>query len=223
MPTYGIAEAARYLQLPLATLRSWVVGRTYQAGGEHRRFKPLIALPDPKSGLLSFYNLAEAHVLSAFRRKHHVPLSRIRAALRFVRQRFGWRRPLIEQEFRTDGATLFIEHLGQLIDAAGGQLVMKSVLDAHLERLQWRDRSLVCFYPFTRPVADPAEIAAAPKSVLIDPRFAFGRPVLARGKVATAVLADRFKAGESLVDLASDYGCEASEIEEGIRCELQAA
>jgi hypothetical protein len=28
-PAYGPAEAARYLRLPIATLRSWVVGRAY--------------------------------------------------------------------------------------------------------------------------------------------------------------------------------------------------
>ena len=30
LPTYGIVEAAHYLLIPRATLRSWVVGYTYQ-------------------------------------------------------------------------------------------------------------------------------------------------------------------------------------------------
>ena len=29
MPAYGIAEAAHYLRIPTATLRSWVHGRYY--------------------------------------------------------------------------------------------------------------------------------------------------------------------------------------------------
>ncbi len=223
MPAYGIPEAAHYLHLPVATLRSWVLGRMYQAAGERRRFASIIALPEKKSGLLSFLNLAEAHVLSAFRRKHNIPLFRIRSALRFVTQKYGWKRPLIEQEFRTDGATLFIENLGQLIDAAGGQVVMRELLEAHLKRLEWSDRRLVRFYPFTRRVGDEEDIMSAPKSVVIDPRFAFGRPVLAKAKITTSVLAERFKAGESFQDLARDYGCETREIEEGIRCELEAA
>ncbi|HUL68583.1 MAG TPA: DUF433 domain-containing protein, partial [Burkholderiaceae bacterium] len=56
--------------------------------------------------------------------------------------------------------------------------------------------------------------------VEIDPRIAFGRPVLIRRAVPTAVLADRFKAGDTLQELADDYDATAGEIEEAIRCEL---
>lgn len=39
-PAYGLAEAARYLRLPAATLRSWVVGRPYLAVSESDRRSP---------------------------------------------------------------------------------------------------------------------------------------------------------------------------------------
>jgi uncharacterized protein (DUF433 family) len=71
-------------------------------------------------------------------------------------------------------------------------------------------------YPFTRR----AVTAHEPKPVEIDPRIAFGRPVLAGRAVPTAVLADRFKAGDSLADLAEDYDTSTQTIEEAIRCEL---
>ena len=41
-PAYGVAEAARYLKLPAATLRSWVVGRAYPSGESVATFRPLI-------------------------------------------------------------------------------------------------------------------------------------------------------------------------------------
>jgi hypothetical protein len=44
---------AHYLQIPQATLRSWVIGRHYEAGGEKRLFKPLILPVDAKRHLLS--------------------------------------------------------------------------------------------------------------------------------------------------------------------------
>jgi uncharacterized protein (DUF433 family) len=55
---------------------------------------------------------------------------------------------------------------------------------------------------------------------VIDPRISFGRPVLAGTGIPTAVIAERYKAGESMDDLADDYGCQRFEIEEAVRCEL---
>lgn len=59
-PVYGIPEAAHYLRLPQATLRSWVVGRYYLAGGKKKFFRPVIDLADKGRRLLSFMN--EAHL-----------------------------------------------------------------------------------------------------------------------------------------------------------------
>jgi uncharacterized protein (DUF433 family) len=59
--------------------------------------------------------------------------------------------------------------------------------------------------------------------VVIDPELSFGRPVIAGTGLATEVIADRYKAGESIQELAEDYGRPAEEVEEAIRCELEAA
>jgi uncharacterized protein (DUF433 family) len=71
-------------------------------------------------------------------------------------------------------------------------------------------------YPFTRRY--PAGGDSAP--VEINPRVSFGRPVLRGRGVPTAVLADRFKAGDTLKELANDYETSTEEIEEAIRCEF---
>ena len=217
MPAYSIPVAAHYLQLPEATLRSWVLGRTYPLkDGTKRRFKPLIVLPDKRITLLSFLNLAEAHVLSALRREHEILMPHIRSALNFVSNKFGWKRPLIEQEFRTDGVGLFIDHYGRLIDvSADGQVVMRQVIEAYLERLEWENMTVARLYPFTR-----ARDIHSPRSIVIDPRYSFGRPVLARSHISTEAIVDRYKAGESIDELAEDYGCQRLEIEEALRCEL---
>jgi len=59
--------------------------------------------------------------------------------------------------------------------------------------------------------------------VTMDPRVEFGRPVLKSSAVPTSVIADRYKAGESIAELAEDYGEEPLNIEEAFRCELQPA
>lgn len=215
VPTYSIPEAAQYLRMPVATLSSWVRGRNYPVKAGQKRFAPLINISDPKNRLLSFVNLAEAHVLGAFRRTHAVPLPNIRKALDYVGTTFHSEHPLIEQEFETNGVSLFVEHLGQLVDASARGQVVYDFVREHLQRLE-REKSLVVrLYPFTR--RDPAE---SPKEIFIDPRIGFGRPILASAGVPTASLAERYLAGESIDHLARDYDCERLEVEEAIRCEL---
>jgi len=215
-PAYSIAEAAHYLCMPKQTVRAWVLGTSYTHKGTRRRFKQVIRLPQRRSSLLSFFNLAEVHVLRALRTTHGIKLPIIRKALDYVTDEFGWERPLLEQEFKTDGVRLFVEKLDKLVEASpGGQVVMQEVM-AHLERLEWENHVVARLYPFTRP--DPMN---APKSVIIDPRYSFGRPILTASRIATAVIGERYKAGETIGALADDYGCSPLDIEEGIRCELR--
>ena len=215
MPAYGINEAAHYLQIPAATLKSWVAGRPYPTKSGTKVFQPLIKLPEKNVPLLSFFNLAEAHVLSAFRREYRIELKKIRNALKYVKKHFNWQHPLIEQDFETDGVSLFIDRLSKVIDAsAGGQIVMETVR-AHFQRLERIDSVVARLYPFTR-----RHLEGNPKSVLIDPRYSYGRPCLVKSHIATAVIAERYKAGESIGDLANDYACPRLDIEEGLRCEL---
>ena len=59
------------------------------------------------------------------------------------------------------------------------------------------------------------------KAVEIDPRLSFGRPVLVGTGIPTAVIAERYKAGETIAELAEDYHRTSTEIEEALRCELK--
>ena len=74
LPAYGVAEAAHYLLVPRATLRSWVAGMSYGTGSERKLFKPVIRPAATSPVALSFINLIEAHVLAAIRRKHRVDM-----------------------------------------------------------------------------------------------------------------------------------------------------
>ena len=58
-PAYGAAEAARYLRLPAATLRTWLVGREYPKGEAHAKFHPLIKPASDQPLQLSFFNLID--------------------------------------------------------------------------------------------------------------------------------------------------------------------
>ncbi|HWQ69947.1 MAG TPA: DUF433 domain-containing protein [Patescibacteria group bacterium] len=218
LPAYGVVEAAHYLQIPLATIRSWVVGRYYPTQSGKRFFKPIIVLPDKTRPLLSFMNLVEAHILDAIRRQHEVQLQKVRVALEYLNLKFPSKHPLADQKFETDGLDLFVEKYGELINISQeGQLAVRKLIQAYLSRIERDARGIpISLYPFTRRRA-----LDEPKAIVIDPYVSFGRPVLVGTGIATAIVAERYKAGESMDDLADDYGRRRSEIEEAIRCELQ--
>jgi len=217
LSAYSITEASRYLSIPTATLRSWVAGRKYPTDSGIKFFSPLILLPDDARAGLSFVNLVEAHVLDAIRRHHQVPLSKIRDAIHYLQKHFSSKHPLAEQRFQTDGIDLFIDKFGKLINVTqSGQIALRELLKAHLHRVEHNaNGAAVRLYPFTRK-RDLSE----PKVIVIDPHISYGRPVLVGTGIPTAIVAERYKAGESIDELAEDYGRSRNEIEEAIRCEL---
>jgi uncharacterized protein (DUF433 family) len=217
LPAYGILEAAHYLRLPAATLRTWSVGRPYRRSDGLRYWDPVLTLPDPDRPVLSFINLVEAHVLAAIRRRYQISFPKVRSAVLFLKKHFHTKHPLADHEFTTDGISLFIQHLGSFINVTQeGQLAIRQLLELYLHRIERDPKGIpIKLFPFTR---EPE--AEEPRAVVIDPYLSFGRPVLAGTGIATVIVAERYKAGETISDLASDYGRTTSDIEEAIRCEL---
>jgi uncharacterized protein (DUF433 family) len=211
IPAYTAGEAAHYLGVPKSTMRAWFAGQ--------RGFRPVIRPADPKTLGLSFTNLVEAYVLTAIRRKHKVALPTIRRGLDYLVRKLGARRPLIEQQFATNGVDLFVDHLGAIVNISrDGQIEMADLIRAYLERIDRDAKGLpIKLYPFMRTQA-PRE---QPRTIVIDPRVSFGRPVLSGTGIPTAVLAEQFKAGDPVPVLAKEYGADEEAVWDAIRCELQ--
>ena len=211
IPAYTVGEAAHYLGVPKSTMRSWFAGQ--------RRFRAVIRPADNQPTLgRSFSNLVEAYVLTAIRRKHNVALPTIRRGLDYLVRKLGAKRPLLEKEFATNGVDLFVDHLGEIINISrDGQVEMAELIRAYLERIDRDAKGLpIKLYPFMRTQA-PRE---QPRTVVIDPRVSFGRPVIAGTAIPTAVLAEQFKAGDSVPVLAKEYGADEEAVWDAIRCEL---
>lgn len=221
MPAYSVAEAAHYLRMPEETLRSWVAGRLYPVAGQSKRSRPLIHLDDPQRRYLSFINLVEAHVLAAIRRRHGVKLPKVRVALDYVKRQFTIERPLMDQSFQTDGLDLFVERYGNLINASReGQRAMKDIIGVYLKRIEWDTKGLpIKLYLFTRDTQSEATPASDPRVVVMNPAVSFGRPVIAGTGIPVSSIYERYKAGDSIAELAQDFRLEISAIEEAIRCE----
>jgi uncharacterized protein (DUF433 family) len=217
-PAYGMAEAARYLKLPGATLRSWLVGRAYPRGDTIATFQPLIRPARKQPPLLSFFNLIEAHVLRSLRTEHGIAIREVRKAINYAERTLKIERLLLSKALSTHAGSVFLEEYGRLINlTASGQLAMRRVLEDHLKRVEWDDREFpIRLYPYVSTQA----IAARP--IAIDPSIAFGRPVVLRMCVSTETIAGRLDAGETVADLAEDYDLKPEEIEEAVLYERAA-
>jgi len=216
---YPLAEAARYLKLPSATLRSWVIGRRYPKGEGVAQFQPLIRPPSSRPPLLSFWNLIEAHVLRSLRTEHGISLKDLRQALRYAEGHLQIQRLLLDKRLCTEAGKLFLERYGQLINlSASGQLAMRRVFDEHLKRIEWGDFAFpIRLYPFISSSAETPE-----RPIAIDPHIAFGRPIVVSAGVTTQAIADRIDAGEGIDEIASDYGLERGDIEQAVLYERAA-
>lgn len=220
LATYTTAQAARLLRIPAATLRSWIFGRRYPTSEGERFFDRLIKPPSDPHDRLSFLNLIEAHVLRSLRTRHGVSMPDVRKALDYAQERYGIDRLLIRRELKAAPGRLFFEEYAALVELPkGGQLVVREVFEAHLERVvhEARDQLPARFFPWF-----PIEGQEGKKAVVIDARVAFGSPTTARHSIRTSVIADRFEAGETVEDLAQDYELEHAEIEDAIRFERAA-
>ena len=229
IPAYTLVDAARYLHIPERTIRNWAYGYPYATRTRGRQHTP--PLIEPESGAahdFSFFNLVELHVLAALRREHGVHMANIRAAIGYLKRQLGSARPLINEEMVTDGTDIFVSKLGSLINVSRhGQLAMKAVLQEYLKRVDRDARGVaVRLFPFTRPQTapgDPTLVLAQPRVIAIDPAVAFGRPVISGSRVPTVEIFERFIAGESPEEIATDFGRTVDEVHEAIRCENTAA
>jgi len=215
-PAYTVAQAARYLRIPVPTVRSWVSGRNYPKGKGQARFQPVIKPPSDNDTGLSFRNLIELAALRALRTEHGFKLSAVRDALRYAEGELRVSNLLASRELFARPGELFLQRYGQLISLnRAGQLGIQAVLQGLLQRIRWDNNLPVRFFPAlpNRPEA---------QTVMLDPTVAFGRPVVARLGVATSVIVDRINAGESPEELASDYGAEPEEIFDALAYERAA-
>lgn len=231
LPLYGLRETANYLKVNVATLTSWIKGRNYKLeDGTEKFWPPVIKLPKGSPPRLSFLNLIEIHVLLGIRRIHNVQFRKVRESLRFLEAVYPEKNnPLATEQFWTDSFDLFIKEAGGLIcTSQRGQYVIEAAIRQYLHRID-RDLDLRPFrlYPFVSEIVlgtkdetiDAQILEAQPKTIVIDPLVAFGRPTIAGTGIPTNVIAGKFAAGQRPESLAFDYGIEEKQVEEALNYE----
>jgi uncharacterized protein (DUF433 family) len=193
------------------TLATWLWGRTYPTTTGERFFSPLIKPADHENKLLSFFNLAELHVLAATRYKHKVSFKSVRAAVDTIQNRYPSEHPLISRDFLTDGKDLFLQSVGENENLSRPiQLNFKDIMDMFLERVIPDEENFINkIFPL---------IAGQPDDKVISITYGISssQPAIEGFGVPVWLIRDRFVAGEEPDAIAADFDIPAPKIQRAI-------
>jgi uncharacterized protein (DUF433 family) len=208
VPLFTIEEASRYVGRARSTLRDWTLREAGPAPLVHR-----LEPESPRAASLPFVAIIEAHMLSGFKELGLSP-GELRQSVTRIRRDLGDEYALATRRVATDGVSLLIDMAGSFENpswerARDGQQVINDVIRRYLKFVHWDPRHAHA----TRLKLKTYQGA----DVIIDPRFAFGQPVLEREKIRVGDILDAFWAGESYRTIASEFGVKPGEVEAVIR------
>lgn len=209
-PLFTMRESAAYLDLPVATLHRWM---------RPKDASPLVTVLPPagRTATVPFVGFAEAFVLGALRGAG-VPMQRIRPAVTKLHEEFGLEHALASKRVYTDGAEVIFDYAETSDDelmlavVRTGQRQLTEIIRRYLKRITYGGDG------WAARLSLPAYHAA---QVVVDPRQAFGQPLVVHGGARVEDLVDRFEAGDGLGEIADDFGVPAAEVEDVIRVALR--
>ena len=199
-PLYTLSETARLLELPRSTMHAWA----FPIDGP-----PLITIVR-KAGYgatVPFIGFAEAFVISMARRAG-VPRRRIRPNVEAVQTRAGGvPHALAHRLVFTDGAEILLAHAGEddLSVPRTWQQQMRLTVENQLRLISFAGDGY-------------AERIRLPKyevaEVTVDPKVASGRPLIESGGARVEDVISRYRAGDSIESIASDFEVRIEEVRE---------
>jgi uncharacterized protein (DUF433 family) len=174
-----------------------------------------------REATVPFIGFAEAFVLSAFRRVG-VPLQRIRPAVDVLSREIGIGHALASEHLYTDGAEVLYdfasersdEDLLELVVVRTGQKQFSELVRDYLRRITYGDDGWASQVQL--PIYGRAH-------VIVDPHVAYGLPLVTNGGARVEDLVDRFLAGDTISDIADDFGVPVDHVEDVIRVATRTA
>lgn len=197
-------ETARHLRIPVSTVYYWL--------GENAAGEPLVhRVPSARRGMPSvpFIAVVEAYVLRTLREAGYTK-SRIREIADHVRRDYGTPYGLATKRFAHDGIDIYIDDGGDLARVTDKQMPIREMIAGDLKYITWDEtdgypnRLRLKQYPDSAPV-------------ILDPRFGWGSPVVESNRVPIDAVADMWMAGDSIHDVAYEYGLSESQVESIVR------
>lgn len=203
---YTLPDAALILRLPLTRLHSWV--GSYIAS-LNDAVPILQSWGDGHSRGFNFFVLVEAYTVFSLRNLG-ASLQRIRSAREVLAEHLDTPYPFAAQGILGSRGKVFFDLQGSNPQALlhldrGKQLEFGAIIESFCTRIDFNNATLLAerFWPLGHN-----------SSIVVDPRHAFGRPVISGTNITAEALSDLLDAGEASSDVASQYNIPVSAVKE---------
>lgn len=198
-PLLTARDAASHLVMPESTLDSWLVNNNLD--------EPLVHSVTPERRgwpRVTFAGIIEAHVLRSLR-DLGFKMDEIRRIATIVRNEYNDPFALASQRIASDQASLFAQLADDSLVNQHHQAPIREVIEEHLKFIHWDDEG--------KP--DQLRLSQYPESaqVIIDPRFGWGRPVMAETKTPVAAVVELWRGGEPMQIVAEEFDLSRDVIE----------
>ena len=209
-----VPQAARLVGAPTDKLRRWVFGGRGQRSIIDHDYEQIDGVD-----ALSFHDLIEARFIKAFR-EHGVSFQHLRKVASKARDDLRTVHPFASARFVTDGRRIILDEVDEdgrcsLIDYLSDQITFEAfVRDLILKGVSFDARDLAETW---RP-----QPQLAPE-VIIDPRRAFGAPIIARTGTRSEVVARAAKAEGSYSAAARTFDLSEEEVRQAVEFEERLA
>lgn len=196
------------------TLRRWLAGYEHDRKHEVPLWRPQYDAEHEGKVLLGFRDLVEARIVNALRAKR-IGLPTIRLCLERARAIVGDARPFSTSQFKTDGKTIFLQITQgldepELIDLKRKQGVFNRVVAPSLSGVDFGPEG-----------AERWWLLPGRKSLVADPRYAFGQPIIAEYGITTERVYQSFQAEGSEQAVARLFDIRPRLVRDAVRYEQQ--
>ncbi|MFC1976894.1 DUF433 domain-containing protein [Chloroflexota bacterium] len=197
-PVYTISTTAKLAGVHSNTVRRWLYGEDSTS----TKVRPVFSgKAKTKEDLVevSFLQLAEVVVVSRFRERK-IKLNTLRQAHEYACKMLNLEYPFAWLHLKTDGVHVFSEFEENHPDASlltldkKGQLTLPGNVIKALELFDYEEEFAARWYPIGRNVP-----------IVIDPRYSAGRPTIPQRRLPIASIYNRWKSGENISFISSDY------------------
>jgi len=197
-PEYTITQAAKLAGTSSATVRRWLYG--YES--ERAQMRPVFGTKEKAKEAnveVSFLQLAEIVVVCRFRHRR-IKLERLRRAHHYARNEFHIEYPFASLKLKTDGAhvlSVFQERepgVSLLSLDQYGQWTLPGDVVKTLEAFEFEEELAARWFPLGKTVP-----------LVIDPRYGAGRPTIPERRLTVETIYKRWKAGQTIKFIASDF------------------
>ena len=214
---YSVSFASKLIELNPQTIRRWLFGHAQSGSSYSAVAHAQLPLLDGHYAV-SFLDLMELRVIHQFL-ELGVSLQMIRKVTDKARILLRTDYPYSTRLFRTDGRTIFADLEGEapeaLLEVISDQWVFEDVIGPSLHDLD---------YPNEKEASSPHQwwVAGRDRQIIVDPRRAFGMPVIREGSISTRLLANMVDSND-ITSVAALYDVPEEAVSDAVDFEVRLA